>query len=71
MRYTYLVLLIAGLAINKETYAQNYAVDALRFSQYEFGSSARLKALGNAQTAVGGDISSIGGNPAGLGLFNR
>lgn len=71
MRYISVLLLIAGLAINQGSYAQNYATDALRFSQYEFGSSARLKALGNAQTAVGGDISSIGGNPAGLGLFTR
>lgn len=71
MRYTYLVLLIAGLAINQQTYAQNYAVDALRFSQYQFGSTARLKSLGNAQTAVGGDLSSIFGNPAGIGLFTR
>lgn len=71
MRYTYFLLLIAVFAINQDTYAQGYYVDALRFSQYQFGSTARLKALGNAQTAVGGDISSIGGNPAGLGLFTR
>lgn len=71
MRYIFSFLLIAGLAINQDTYAQDYAVDALRFSQYQYGSSARLKALGNAQTAVGGDISSIGGNPAGIGLFTR
>lgn len=71
MKFKYLIILIAGLAINKETYAQNYAVDALRFSQYEFGSTARIKALGNSQTAVGGDLSSIGGNPAGIGLFTK
>lgn len=71
MKYTYTLLLIAGLAINQDIYAQDYYKDALRFSQYDFGSSARLKALGNAQTAVGGDISSIGGNPAGLGLFTK
>lgn len=70
MRYIFSFLLIAGIAINQDTYAQD-AVDALRFSQYQYGSSARLKALGNAQTAVGGDISSIGGNPAGIGLFTR
>ncbi len=66
-----MILLIAGFAVNKEAYGQNYSVDALRFSQYQFGSTARLKSLGNAQTAVGGDLSSLGGNPAGLGLFTR
>lgn len=51
-------------------YAQ-YAEDALRFSQTEQGATARFRALGNAQTAVGGDLSSFAGNPAGLGLFTR
>ena len=48
-----------------------YAGDALRFSQTNYGSSARFKGMGNAQIGVGGDISSLGGNPAGLGLFTR
>src|SRR5690606_5696500 len=37
----------------------------------EQGASARFKALGNAQTALGGDLSSISGNPAGLGFFGQ
>lgn len=45
--------------------------DALIFSQEDIGASARIKALGNAQTALGGDISAINGNPAGLGFFSR
>jgi len=52
------------------SYAQ-YVNDALRFSQTHYGSTSRFKALGNAQIGVGGDISSLGGNPAGLGLFTR
>lgn len=66
-------LTILGLAMVANTgviYAQ-YAGDALRFSQTNYGSSARFKGLGNAQTSLGGDISSIGGNPAGLGMFTR
>ncbi len=43
----------------------------LRFSQPDQGASARFKALGNAQTALGGDLSSISGNPAGLGFFGQ
>src|SRR5690606_3117332 len=33
--------------------------------------TARFRAMGNAQNALGGDLSSIGGNPAGLGFFNQ
>ncbi|GGH13389.1 hypothetical protein FAZ19_08430 [Sphingobacterium alkalisoli] len=45
--------------------------DAILFSQESNGGSARFKGLGNAQTALGGDISTITGNPAGLGFFGR
>ncbi len=48
-----------------------YLQDVLRFSQPESGATARFKALGNAQTALGGDLSSISGNPAGLGFFSQ
>ncbi|WP_140936725.1 OmpP1/FadL family transporter [Sphingobacterium lumbrici] len=45
--------------------------DAILFSQENNGGSARFKGLGNVQTALGGDISTITGNPAGLGFFGR
>lgn len=45
--------------------------DVLRFSQSDIGATARFKAMGNAQTALGGDLSSLSGNPAGLGFFNQ
>jgi len=47
-----------------------YVEDAMLFSQPENGSTARFKAMGNASTSLGGDLSSITGNPAGLGFFN-
>ncbi|RZL19346.1 MAG: hypothetical protein EOO89_03605 [Pedobacter sp.] len=64
------LVLVAIVAITGTSYAQ-YASDALRFSQTNYGSNARFKGLGNAQIGVGGDMSSLGGNPAGLGLFTR
>jgi hypothetical protein len=64
------LLALAMVANTGYIYAQ-YAGDALRFSQTNYGSSARFKGLGNAQMSLGGDISSIGGNPAGLGMFTR
>lgn len=64
------IVLVAIVATASTSYAQ-YTGDALRFSQTNYGSTARFKALGNAQIGVGGDMSSLGGNPAGLGLFTR
>lgn len=67
------LLVVAIVGTTGNIYAQNgvYAGDALRFSRTDYGSSARFKGLGNAQMSLGGDISSIGGNPAGLGMFTK
>jgi hypothetical protein len=67
------LLVVAIVGTTGNIYAQSgvYAGDALRFSRTDYGSSARFKGLGNAQISLGGDISSIGGNPAGLGMFTR
>lgn len=69
MNFRILLSAVAIVAATGQVYAQ-YSGDALRFSQTQFGSTARFKAVG-AQTGVGGDLSSIGSNPAGLGLFTR
>lgn len=45
-------------------YAQT-AYDALLFSENEYEGTARTMAMGNAFTALGGDLGSIGLNPAG------
>lgn len=64
-------LLVATVATTVTAYAQVYVSDAFRFSQMNYGSTARFKAMGGAQIGVGGDIGSIGANPAGLGLFTK
>jgi hypothetical protein len=64
------MLALATVAGTGTLYAQ-YAEDALRFSRTNYGSSARFKGLGDAQIGLGGDISSLGANPAGLGMFTR
>lgn len=68
LKYTFLVIALS--AISSSSFAQ-YAKDAVRFSTMETGSTSRIKALGNAGTAVGGDLSSLNGNPAGLGYFTH
>lgn len=70
MKKLILLFVVATVASISNTYAQ-YASDALRFSQTNYGSTARFKAMGGTQIGVGGDISSLGGNPAGLGLFTK
>ena len=70
MKLKYLLSVIAIVAISKSSFAQ-YAKDAIRFSTFQTGSTSRIKGVGNAGIAIGGDLSSIGGNPAGLGFFTK
>ncbi|MCH7415321.1 long-chain fatty acid transporter [Belliella sp. R4-6] len=63
--------LATGLILS-ESYAQtSYFEDALRFSQFNSTGSARIGAIGGAQMSLGGDISNVHGNAAGLGFFRR
>ncbi len=55
---------LAALAAATAMSAQNYQ-DGLRFSENEYEGTARTMAMGNAFTALGGDLGSIGINPAG------
>lgn len=48
--------------------AQN-EVDALRYSQNYFGGTARSMAMGGAFGALGGDLSAISYNPAGIAIY--
>ena len=63
-------LVMVGLTM---TVHGQYFQDAFRFSSanYGLGSTARMQAIGGAQIALGGDISSASSNPAGLGFFNK
>lgn len=66
MAGTLSVILFSGFQAEAQ-----YLQDVIRVAQPDYGSTARFKALGNAQTSLGGDLSSLGGNPAGLGFFNQ
>lgn len=43
--------------------------DALRYSQIFYNGTARFMSMGGAFTALGGDLSTLTQNPAGLGVF--
>lgn len=59
-----LFLFALGTALAITASAQSWQ-DALLYGEYEYGGTARSVAMGNALTAVGGDLGSIGLNPAG------
>lgn len=70
MKIKHLLAVTAIVAFTQGAYAQ-YSEDAIRFSMATQGSTARAKAAGNAFTAVGGDLTAVSGNPAGIGFFTK
>lgn len=60
--------IISGVLAVVSTNAQEPA-DALRYSWYVPGGSARVKAIGGAMGSLGGDLTATFVNPAGLAFF--
>lgn len=67
MKRISLIFLLA-VSISAGVFGQN-ADDALRYSRIFYGGTARFVSMGGAFTALGGDISTLSQNPAGLGVF--
>ncbi len=63
-----IILILAVLSVSAGVVAQNVD-DALRYSQLFYGGTARFMSMGGAFTALGGDMSTLSQNPAGLGVF--
>lgn len=64
MKMKKILLAAAFIAATVSAGAQTMS-DAINFSQNQYYGTARSMALGNAMTALGGDLGSIGINPAG------
>lgn len=62
--------LAASMAIPFFADAQS-AIDGFRFSQSDMKGTARYMGMGGAFGALGGDLSSISTNPAGIGVYRR
>ena len=60
--------IFASVGLMVLSYGQ-YVDQAFIFSQQNYGSTARSKAMGNAFGAIGGDFSSLSINPAGIGIY--
>ena len=63
-----LISLVGTLLIGVTALAQGPA-DALRFAQFNYEGSARSLAMGNAFTALGGDIGALAINPASSAVY--
>lgn len=69
MRFLTIFLTLSAFTIGG-TFAQSgYFEDAYRFSRSNPAGSARILGIGGTQYSLGGDVSNIAGNPAGLGFF--
>lgn len=60
-----ITLMLSAMAAGAQT-----MYDALTFSQNNYYGTARSIGMGNAMTAVGGDLGSVGINPAGSAVYN-
>ncbi len=60
--------MLAGCAAGLSAYSQS-AVDAYRFSQPDLKGTARFMSMGGAFGALGGDLSTLSQNPAGIGVY--
>lgn len=62
-----LSLFTSGAAVAQSGYFE----DAYRFSKITPAGSARIVGVGGTQWSLGGDVSNLAGNPAGLGFFRN
>lgn len=69
MRISILVLSLCFITSSFTLAQSGYYEDAYRFSQVKPAGSARIMGVGGTQWSLGGDVSNIAGNPAGLGFF--
>ena len=69
MKKFFLLSLFTLLSCKVFLFAQGNEIDAFTLSNTELGGTARSMAMGGAFGALGGDLSVIGNNPAGLGIY--
>lgn len=65
-KYILLSLLAAGFAVSAS--AQS-AIDAMRIGQQDMKGTARFMSMGGAFGALGGDLTTLSQNPAGIGVY--
>ncbi len=71
MRLSILIFSICIISGSSVFAQSGYFEDAYRFSNIIPSGSARIMGVGGTQWSLGGDVSNIAGNPAGLGFFRN
>jgi hypothetical protein len=69
MKKIFVFSIIVLISCNINMFAQGNEIDAFTFSNTDLGGTARSMAMGGAFGALGGDLSVISNNPAGLGVY--
>ena len=64
-------LLLSFLWLSTFTAISQNDVDAMRYSQLTFGGTARFASMAGSMGALGGDISTLSFNPAGIAIFKK
>ncbi|MCW3084461.1 MAG: hypothetical protein JWP12_1827 [Bacteroidetes bacterium] len=65
-----ILILGIGMVCAYASVAQN-DIDAMRYSQLTFGGTARFASMAGSMGALGGDISTLSFNPAGIAVFKK
>lgn len=68
MRYSKALFAAAAIMAPSALWAQS-AIDAYTLSRSDLSGTARFQAMGGAFTALGGDLSTLHQNPAGIGIY--
>lgn len=72
MKIQHIVVGWVSLCLSMSAVAQSaYVSDAHRFSLSQPSGTTRFQSLGGVNTALGADLSSVSGNPAGLGFYRK
>ncbi|WP_035467636.1 OmpP1/FadL family transporter [Algoriphagus mannitolivorans] len=69
MRKLGYLLIVFSISFSITKAQSGYFEDAYRFGKIVPSGSARITAIGGTQWSLGGDVSNLTGNPAGLGFF--
>lgn len=71
MKIIHISILASGICLFALPSQGQYAAEAFRYSEITQTGTARFQGVGGNHAALGGDASTISGNPAGLGFYNR
>ncbi|MDE5773632.1 MAG: hypothetical protein K2H86_04155, partial [Muribaculaceae bacterium] len=70
MKRRIFIFTLSALSMSGSALAQS-AVDAYRIAQPDMKGTARFMSMGGAFGALGGDLSTLSQNPAGIGVYRN